>query len=69
MRSNLMIFWHIQTFHKFMAFFPLAFPLEKQKSNIVSQENQFSEKKVSFIRNKVQLKKLEATRNMNLDSK
>ncbi|XP_039081389.1 coiled-coil domain-containing protein 7-like, partial [Hyaena hyaena] len=44
-----------------------TFPLEKQKSNIVSQENQFSEKKVSFIRNKVQLKKLEATRNMKLD--
>lgn len=47
----------------------LAFPLEKQKSDMISQENLFPEEKVLFSRNQFQTKKLEATRNMNLDSK
>ena len=52
-----------------MVFFSLAFPLEKQNNEMMSQENQFPEDKVLFLRNQVQSKKLETTRNMNLDSK
>ncbi|XP_057160747.1 coiled-coil domain-containing protein 7 [Ursus arctos] len=45
-----------------------TFPLEKQKSDMISQENLFPEEKVLFSKNQFQTKKLEATRNMNLDT-
>ncbi|XP_045642369.1 coiled-coil domain-containing protein 7 [Ursus americanus] len=45
-----------------------TFPLEKQKNDMISQENLFPEEKVLFSRNQFQTKKLEATRNMNLDT-
>ncbi|XP_073741569.1 coiled-coil domain-containing protein 7 isoform X7 [Callorhinus ursinus] len=45
-----------------------TFPLEKQKNDKISHKNLFPEEKVLFSRNQFQTKKLEATRNMNLDT-